>query len=440
MDRPLLALTRRPDAPRGRSPDQAAAENMRQLIQLRWIAVAGQVVAILVAHFALGVHLPLLPMLAVAAALSLANLLFMLSLRRFRAVPGEFLLALLLDMAALTAQLYLSGGATNPFISLYLLQVVLGAILLPPAMVLPLGASCCLAFAFLTLRHLPLRLPARLWDREAYLMLIGQWISFVMVAALLVMFITRISRNLRARDAYVAELAQHAAEEDGIVRMGLFASGAAHELGTPLSSLSVLVADWQRDARLSAHPELREELGEAQAEIQRCKQIVSNILHSAGEARGEAMGSVAVAALLDDIAASWKAGHTAIDFTYDSAGIGQARVAAEPALRQAIWNLLENAAEASSPEVTLSGAQADGQVSVMVADRGPGFTKDQLRGIGKLYQSSKGPGHGLGLFLAVNVVRRLGGRLEAKNRDGGGAMVELSLPLLPEQLQEPSDG
>ena len=432
MDRPLLALTRRPPPPSGRSPDEAAAENMRQLIQLRWIAVAGQVVAILAAHFALGVRLPLIPMLAVAAALSLANLLFMLSLRRFRAVPGEFLLALLLDMAALTAQLYLSGGATNPFISLYLLQVVLGAILLPPAMVLPLGASCCLAFAFLTLRHLPLRLPARLWDREADLMLIGQWISFVMVAALLVLFITRISRNLRARDAYVAELAQHAAEEDGIVRMGLFASGAAHELGTPLSSLSVLVADWQRDARLSAHPELREELGEAQAEIQRCKQIVSNILHSAGEARGEAMGSIAVAALLEDIAADWRAAHGAVDFAYDGAGLGQARVAAEPALRQAIWNLLENAAEASSPEVTLSGLQADGQVSIMVADRGPGFTDEQLRSIGKLYQSSKGPGHGLGLFLAVNVVRRLGGRLAVRNREGGGAVVELSLPLLPE--------
>jgi two-component system sensor histidine kinase RegB len=247
-----------------------------------------------------------------------------------------------------------------------------------------------------------------------------------------VLFITRISRNLRARDAYVAELAQHAAEEDGIVRMGLFASGAAHELGTPLSSLSVLVADWQRDARLSAHPELREELGEAQAEIQRCKQIVSNILHSAGETRGEAMGSVAVADMLDDIAAGWQAAHAAIDFTYASDGLGQARVAAEPALRQAIWNLLENAAEASSPNVTLAGAQAHEYVSITVADRGPGFTDDQLRNIGKLYQSSKGPGHGLGLFLAVNVVRRLGGRLAVSNRDGGGAVVELSLPLLPE--------
>lgn len=128
MDTPLLALTRpRADALPGRSPTDAAVENMRQLIQLRWIAVAGQLVAILVVHFSLGVQLPLAAMLAVIGLLALANLLFTLTLRRGWIIRGELLLALLLDMATLTVQLYLSGGATNPFVSLYLLQVVLGA-------------------------------------------------------------------------------------------------------------------------------------------------------------------------------------------------------------------------------------------------------------------------------------------------------------------------
>ena len=133
MDAPLLALTRPPSGGLpGRPPNEASAENMRQLIQLRWLAVAGQLVAILLAHFGLGVTLPLGPMLGVVALLAVANLLFTATLRRDWIVPGELLLALLLDMAALTTQLYLSGGATNPFISLYLLQVVLGAILLSP--------------------------------------------------------------------------------------------------------------------------------------------------------------------------------------------------------------------------------------------------------------------------------------------------------------------
>ncbi|WP_207912269.1 ATP-binding protein [Parafrankia sp. BMG5.11] len=436
MDTPLLALTlRRSGHAGGRSPEAAAAENMRQLIQLRWIAVAGQVIAILVAHFGLGVRLPLLPMLAVAGALGGANLLFTLSLGRWPVVPGEFLFALALDMAALTAQLYFSGGATNPFIALYLLQVVLGAILLPLAMVAPMAGACCLAFAFLSVRHLPLNLPASVGG-IGDLRLLGEWIAFVMVAVLLLLFITRISRNLRARETFVAELGQRAAEEDGIVRMGLFASGAAHELGTPLSSLSVLVADWQRDPRLAADPALREELAEAQAEIGRCKEIVSNILHSAGQARGEAMGAAEVSALLDEIAAEWSAVHPSIPFDYHLADLQDVRVAAEPALRQAIWNLLENAGEASPGSVMLEGSRLDDWLVIAVSDAGPGFSGPQLAGIGKLYQSSKGPGHGLGLFLTVNVVRRLGGRLEAENRAAGGAVVRLLLPMLPAASQK----
>ena len=438
MDQPLLALTRRPGILPGRSPKEAAVENMRQLVQLRWIAVVGQLAAILLSHFGLGIVLPLVPMLAVVALLALANILFTLTLGRLWIVRGELMLALLLDMAALTTQLYLSGGATNPFISLLLLQVVLGAILLRAAMVWPLVAAALLSWAFLNVRHLPLRLPANLWDLSTDLRIVGEWISFAMVAVLLVLFITRISRNLRARDAYVAELAHRAAEEDGIVRMGLFASGAAHELGTPLSSLSVLIADWQRNPVLIADAQIGEELGDAQSELQRCKQIVSNILHSAGQSRGEAMASVAAREMLEEVAAAWQALHPGAALTSDVDRLDGATVAADPALRQAIWSLLENAAEESAGGITLTGTVADGKVVITVSDHGSGFSEEQLGKVGQLYQSSKGPGHGLGLFLATNVARRLGGSLQAANRVDGGAEVRLLLPLA--SSDEPREG
>jgi len=429
MDTPLLALTRRPSGGLlGHSPKDASIENMRQLIQLRWLAVGGQLIAILVAHFVLGVELPLVPMIAIVVLLAFANLLFRLSVRRSSIMSGELLLALLLDIATLTAQLYLSGGATNPFISLYLLQVVLGAILLRPPLVWLLVAASCLCAAFLSVRHRPLVLPAEFSEESAALMLVGAWISFAMVAVLLVLFITRIRRNLRARDAYAAELAQRAAEEDGIVRMGLFASGAAHELGTPLSTLAVLIADWRRHPAIVRDEQFAEELDEAQAELGRCKQIVSNILHSAGRSRGEAMGSAPVGALLESIASNWRAAHPSVPLDHRFSWTGTPTVAAEPALRQAIWSLLENAAEASPLGVNLNGEVVDEWLIIRVADRGAGFSAQQLARIGELNQSTKGPGHGLGLFLASNVARRLGGKLEAANRPDGGAEVRLTLP------------
>ena len=118
----------------------------------------------------------------------------------------------------------------------------------------------------------------------------GLLLCFVLDAALLVVFIARISRNLRQRDAKLADLRQRAAEEEHIVRMGLLASGAAHELGTPLATLSVILGDWAHMAPFAAEPELREEIEEMQRQIERCKSIVSGILTAAGETRGEAAG------------------------------------------------------------------------------------------------------------------------------------------------------
>lgn len=429
-DRPFPALApRKFGLLRGRPPPEAQAENMRQLIQLRWFAVAGQLLAILVAHFGLGVPLPLASMLAIVGALAMANLLFTASLRRAGNLKNRLLPALLLDMAALTAQLYLSGGATNPFVSLYLLQVVLGAILLPAGSVWLLVAISSLCFAFLNFTHLPLILPERLWDVSTDLLLAGEWVSYVLVAVLLVLFIGRIARNLRAQDAYLAELAQRTAEEDGIVRMGLFASGAAHELGTPLSTLSVLLADWQRNPMVARDPELTEEIADAQGELRRCKEIVSNILHSAGLARGEAMGSIELDPLLADIAEDWRALHGDVQLDGGGEVVAGLKVAAEPALRQAIWNLLENAAEAGATRIELGSEVLGDQVAVSVSDNGRGFPPGQIDSLGRLYQSSKGAGHGLGLFLASNVARRLGGTLDAFNRDGGGAAVRMLLPL-----------
>ena len=425
IDAPLLALTRRAEPP----ADGAATENMRQLVQLRWIAAAGQLLTILAVHFGLGVPLPLAPMLGFVAILALANIAATQLLAFQRVTSIGLGAALLLDVGVLTAQLYLSGGATNPFTSLYLLQVVLGAILLETWSAWVLVGVTCLCFAGLADGGVPLALPPDLPATPTQLYTLGGWIGFALAATLLALFITRITRNLRARDAYLADLRRRAAEEDGIVRMGLFASGAAHELGTPLASLSVILSDWRRMPQLMRDPELSLELSEMQAEVERCKAIVTDILHSAGEPRPEAMESRNAHAFLDDVVSQWRPTHAAVPLHYDVAGLDGETVVAGASLRQAVWNLLDNAAEASPAGLSLSAARRCDELVVTVADRGPGFPPVLLPLIGRPYQSSKGAGHGMGLFLTANVARRLGGRLEAANRADGGAEVRVVLPL-----------
>lgn len=191
----------------------------------------------------------------------------------------------------------------------------------------------------------------------------------------------------------------------------------------------MLVADWQRHPALASDPDLIEELAEAQSELGRCREIVSNILHSAGHERGEAMAPMDVPALLKEVVTSWREVHADVPIVFHQERLEGTRVAAEPALRQAIWSLLENAADASPSGVTLAAESAEDRLTISVRDQGPGFSAEQLERIGQLYQSSKGAGRGLGLFLASNVARRLGGSLKALNLEEGGAEVRLTLPL-----------
>ena len=243
------------------SQEAANRRNLRLLVQLRWLAVVGQLLTIVIVHFGLGIRLPLIWLLIAPVSLALVNLVSLpLTQRRDAISDHELMLALLADVVALTGQLFLTGGATNPFVGLYLLQVVLGAVLLRPTYAWSLIAITSVCFVCLGVFHLPLDLPPYQEGGLLSLYMMGGLICFLLMAVLLVLFMTRINDNLRARDAYVADMRQQATEQDHIVRMGLLASGAAHELGTPLASLSVILSDWRRMPVLQSDADLNQDM------------------------------------------------------------------------------------------------------------------------------------------------------------------------------------
>ena len=418
--------------------DQTGRENMRQLIQLRWIAVVGQVVTIAVVHFGFRFPLPLHDMSVVLLCLVAFNALSMLRWRNPHEVTNSMLfVSLLVDVSTLTAQLYLSGGTTNPFVFLYLLQVILGAVLLRAWAVWTIVAITAACFAGLTVLYRPLVLPPDNYGLLSAPYILGMLLCFTLNAALLVIFITRINRNLRARDARLAYLRERAAEEEHIVRMGLLASGAAHELGTPLSTLSVILGDWRRMPGFAADPERLQEIDEMQAQLTRCKGIVSGILLSAGEARGESPVETTVRTFLDDLVAEWRTTRAVGEFFYENRFGTDLSIISDSALKQMICNVLDNALEASPQWVGFDVTHEGDLLKMVVKDAGPGFAPEMLTQFGKPYQSTKGrPGAGLGLFLVANVARTLGGSVVARNRTEGGAMVTLTLPLAAITLEE----
>ncbi|WP_199556428.1 ATP-binding protein [Sandaracinobacteroides hominis] len=409
----------------------AGRRNMLLLVQLRWLAVVGQLATVIVVHWGMGIALPLAPLLLAPAILILINLVTIpVVFHRAAISNAELTMALLLDVVALTWQLFHSGGVTNPFLMLYLLQIVLGAILLRPATSWAIVGAVFLALPLLAFNQRPLEIPPALQGGPLNLQIAGSLVCLALVSVLLVVFVTRISRNLSDRDAALAAIRQQAAEEDHIVRMGMLASGAAHELGTPLSTMAVLAGDWRQLPALAGDTELQADLSDMIAAIESCKTIVSGILMSAGEARGIAPARTTARRFLRDIVAEWKTDRRYPAIMLTDRLDADVPILADPALRQVIGNAIDNALHVSPQWVGILAERENGMLMLEISDRGPGFTAEMLQAFGRPYHSTRDkPGGGLGLFLLVNVVRKLGGEASARNLPGGGAAVSIRLPL-----------
>lgn len=411
----------------------AGRNNLLQLVQLRWLAVGGQLATILGVQFVLHAQLPLVEMLVLVGLLCLFNLASWL---RWRTAAGdisngELFASLLVDVSFLSALLFYSGGIANPFIFLYLLQIAVGAVLLKPRYIWAMVALTCLCFVVLTVGNRPLILPDLVGPALSLHYIGGLLVCFTLNAALLVIFIHRIGKNLRQRDARLSDLRQSTAEQEHIVRMGLLASGAAHELSTPLATLSVILGDWSHSAPLATDQVLADEIKMMQLQLQRCKTIVSGILMSAGEMRAEASVSTTLHAFLDQLVDEWRSARPAQVLDYARSDLIDQPMMSDAALKQMVGNVLDNGIDAAPfKPLSLRVQRTDNWLTLIVRDAGPGFSPEMLRNFAKPYHSTKGrPGSGLGLFLSVNVARTLGGRIEASNMVGGGAEVVVKLPL-----------
>ncbi|TCM19741.1 two-component system sensor histidine kinase RegB [Novosphingobium sp. PhB165] len=417
-------------APRGLPGSSASRANIVLLMQLRWTAVIGQLITIVVVQQVLGVRLSLAPLLLAPLLLIVVNLVSAsVVLRRQSFTQGELFGALMIDVVALCWQLYHSGGATNPFTFLFLLQIVIAAVILDLRWSSLVAVNACLCVLLLTFYYHPLRLPVHHAGDPFQLYIYGSLLCFVLAAVLLIVFVARLDLTRRESDAKLAALRQQAAEEDHIIRMGLLASGAAHELGTPLSSISVILGDWSHEPAIAEDPDLAADLVDVRRELERCKTIVSGILMSAGEMRGIAPAVTTLRGFIGEILAEWRPRMAGELRFLDSIDVDRT-IVSDPGLKQVIGNVIDNAVEVSPGLVVIEAWVEGGRLVLTVSDRGPGFAAEILPRVGQPYASTKGrDGGGLGLFLVVNVIRKLGGKVAVDNLVDGGARVQLAIPL-----------
>lgn len=410
------------------------------LLTLRWGALAGQLATILAVDRIMGIDLPLLP-LGVVLAIGVGSNLALGSWRRRADVEDGMLAAvMLLDVALLTAVLYYTGGPFNPFSFLYLVNVALAAVILPPGWTWALAGVSLALFGGLFFAHVPLPMDHTMGhDHPISMHVQGMWVAFGVAAAFIVYFIQRVRRALAERDAELGEARTAAARHEKLASLATLAAGAAHELATPLSTIAVVAKELER--ALGAHAAGADASTVADArlireQVERCRSILVQMAADAGESAGEAPAPIAIGSLLaaatDDLAARERV----VPEPAFAAAAGAARVRVPPrALAQALRGVLKNALDATGTgEVRVALEAAADRWRIVVADRGPGMTAEVLAHAGEPFFTTKdgdglARGMGLGLFLARVVLERLGGELEIRSVLGRGTTVTLVVPV-----------
>lgn len=391
---------------------------------MRWHAVGGQAAAVLVAAFAMHIALPVGPLLACVAAVAASNLSLGVIARR-RPDIGEPLIAsvLLFDVVVLTLELGLSGGATNPFAIFYLVHILLAGLLLRGRWVIGITLIAAASYAGLVAWP-PL---ARLSDDEQR---IGRWVAFGFLAFFTALTSWRAASALRSGHLELLRRQRIASHAEKLASLSTLAAGAAHELGSPLGTITV--AAEELDALIVEAPE--EAIDDARVireEVARCREIVHRMNARAGQLLGELPEPTTTGVILSDLREQISASERR-RLVVRADSVEDIECPARGLVR-ILGNLVTNAMQASERRggtVEVSMRCIDDRIQFIVEDRGGGIPPSVAPRLGEPFVTTKPPGKGmgLGLFLCFAFADLCAGSLELSARSGGGTSAVLELP------------
>ncbi|WP_421861522.1 ActS/PrrB/RegB family redox-sensitive histidine kinase [Parvibaculum sp.] len=425
----------------GRLPgDRSGQVRLQTLVILRWLAIAGQLGAVLVVHFGLGFPLPLGLCLAVIAASAWLNVFLTLRYRSATRLPDwQAAVYLAIDLAQLAVLLFLTGGLQNPFALLFMAPVTISATTLSLAST---GLLLAQAFTYVTLLswfHMPLPWRPGETPELPPLYVTGHWMALLLGLGFMAAYAWRVSQESRRMSAalsatqLVLSRAQRLSALDGL------AAAAAHELGTPLGTISLVSKELMRGQM--SEEEMKEDLALLNSQAERCKDILSR-LSKRPDGTDAIYSRLPLHALLDEVVAP----HRDMDVSFhievlaDDEDASEPEIWRRPEMLYGLGNFIENAADFAREEVRVAAHYGKEHVTLTIMDDGPGFTPDVLEKLGEPYvttrprrkQAMQDPeagheGMGLGFFIGKTLLERTGATVEIGNRADGKAGARLAM-------------
>lgn len=407
--------------------DHAERQNLQRLFTLRTIAVVGWGVLIYAVVALLGMPVPASSMALVLIALALFNVFTWLRLKWGGPVGQlEFLLQLMVDVLALSSLLYLSGGASNPFVLLFLLPIIIATAVLPAIHVWLLTLFTGVCYSLLMWKYVPL--PHVHGEQHSFTQhVFGMWLAFVVSAAVIAYFVVGMRRSLRSKDQALAAAREKHLRDEQLIVLGTLAASTAHELGTPLATMALLGEELNET---TDDPQAQAIIQTLKEQIGRCKVALATLSASAGGVQLGGGKILPVNDFLHEVLEEWRQSRPSVHCHTDWQGPEPAPgILADRSLSQALCNVLDNAADASPEDVQWQARWDANWLNLEINDRGEGLSNEAERLVGSRPYSEKDEGMGLGLFLAHSIISRFAGEVRLLKREGGGVTTSIRLPL-----------
>lgn len=404
-------------------------------VRLRWLAVGGQLAAVVIVYFVLGFSLPLSACLGTIAASAILNIGLRLAFpRTHRLSDGPAAALLAFDILQLTVLLFLTGGIENPFVILALAPVMISAVSLPRNLTVMLLILMIAASLMIARTHLPLP-----WHEGEIFSLplfyrIGMWASLSLGGAFVCMYASLVSEEARRLSDALAATEFAVVREQHLTQIDGLAAAAAHELGTPLSTITLVVKD------MLSHPDrvAREDIETLAQQTARCREILGT-LTSLGSDSGGVFDTLKLGVLIEETVSPHRDFGVAVSVDLQGAP-PEPLCRRSPAMLYGLGNLIENAVDFAESMVTIGASWNSQSVTISIDDDGEGFAPDILTQAGEPYVSSRsaagdrssdeGGGLGLGLFIAKTLLERSGATLQLGNAalPDHGARITIEWP------------
>ena len=394
---------------------------------IRWVAVAGQLAALLSTHSILKIDLPMLPAMAVIGSSAVVNFWHIHAAQRRRLYQQANFLELGFDVIQIAALLYLTGGLLNPFSILILAPVVVSAAVLRRKSTLLLIGLVAVSVSVLALSYHPLD-----WGQPVDfppLYLTGLWLALIISSCFIGGYTWWVASSARRLSGILADAKLALIEEQQSRALGALATSAAHKLGSPLNTITVVAHELSRD--IKSDDPVFEDIMLLRAEIERCKIILNEIDSHTSLQSLEAESQEPITALIEEIIYSrLSSNQTNFKLIYDRSKTIPV-VWRRPELVHALENLLQNAVDFSAHDVRVNIEWTAIDLHIDIIDDGPGFTRVTLARAGQPWNSTRAgqKGHrGLGLFIARSLLESIGGSISFANDNLGGGKVGIMLP------------